>query len=354
VDLLRPHAGVAPRTFRSAGGLQYQPNKETFASTRIRPVVAEWLRKTNPLATVAEACGRLGLVLRGRVVCCQSEVLVGRSESVAVKNVFGDVHPSWMCPSNPDVREYLRALLADVSTAYPFATLELAAVSFPPCASAVRVDSPDTSLAGNSSLGPAGDWLLSLCFCESCRQSAAGEGVDAAAAARSATVLLERALASGEPVPKTVEGLLAADAVLRAHADWGCQQVTRLLRILRQACTCRLVVFRNGGTRARACDFPALAAECDGLLVPSPAPLGDSVEPAVAAGLADTGDIAKVEIVASAEPPACPDSAALVKALATAARLGVPAAAVDNYGQMPIHRLAWVKQAVRYATRESQ
>jgi hypothetical protein len=384
VGLLRPHRGVSPRTFRSEGGLQFQPGKDAYVGTRIRPVVAEWLRKANPLAAVAQGCQQRDLALRGRVVCCHSPVLASRYESCAVKDVFGDLHPAWLCPSNPDVREYVRALLADLSASYPFETLELEAASFPPpgephwqreiCPAGGRASRPPrpsratglNNLApcspaepqgeapeSQTPLGAAGDWLLSLCFCESCRQAAAGEGVDAAAAARSATVLLERALASGEPVPKSVEALLASDQILNDYAAWGCRQVTGLIALLRQACRCRLSVLRSGGPLTTGSDFAAIAAHCDALLTPPPEPT-DAVEPAIQAAAAGTRDIAKVEIGVTACTPACPDSAALVRALSTAARLGVGTAVVDNYGLLPMTRLAWIKQAARYAARESE
>jgi hypothetical protein len=195
--------------------------------------------------------------------------------------------------------------------------------------------------------------LLSLCFCESCRQSAAVDGVDAGAAARSATVIIEKALAADHPVSKSVDELLASDAVLRDYAAWRCRQVTRLVEALRVACKCRMVLVREGGPTATGSDFAALAPHCDALLAPLPHPLGDGVESAIQAAVADAGSAARVEIAASAYPPACPDSAALVRALSTAARMGVSAAVVDHYGQLPISRLAWVKQAARYATRES-
>src|SRR5262249_48576048 len=54
----RPHQGVSPRRFRTRGGVQFQPHSQTYASTRLRPIVAEWLRKTNPLTQVAEACAK--------------------------------------------------------------------------------------------------------------------------------------------------------------------------------------------------------------------------------------------------------------------------------------------------------
>lgn len=347
VGLLRPHREASPRTFRSEGGLQFQPNKDAYSATRVRPVVAEWLRKTNPLAAVAEGCERQGLTLRGRIVCCHSGALASRHEFAAVKDVFGDLHPAWVCPSNPDVRECLRTLVADLSGSYPFAALELEAASFPPAESwrAGREICPD--------LGIAGEWLLGLCFCESCRQSAASDGIDAASAARSATVLLERALATGEPVQKSVEALIASDPILSAFAAWGERQVARLLDLLRQACRCRLVLRREGGRLTTGSDFAGLAAYCDALLT-APAEPADEIEPAVQAAAGDMGDVGKVEVGVSACAPACPDSTTLVRALSRAARSGVRTAVVENYGLLPVKRLDWIKQAARYAVRESE
>lgn len=347
VGLLRPHRGVSPRTFRSEGGLQFQPNKDAYAATRLRPVVAEWLRKTNPLAAVAEGCERLGLSLRGRIVGCHSEALASRHQFVAVKDVFGDLHPAWLCPSNPDVREYLRALVSDLSTLYPFAALEIEAASFPPAGG--RNWGRETC----ADLGPTGEWLLGLCFCESCRQAATGEGIDAAAAARSATVLLERALATGEPVPKSVEALVASDQILGDYTAWGVRQVTGLIELLRGACRCRLVVRRAGDRLTTGSDFAAISAHCDALLT-SPLEPADEVEPVVQAAVADAGELGKVEVGVSACAPACPDSTTLVRALSTAARLGVRTAVVENYGLLPTRRLDWIKQAARYAVRESE
>ena len=43
VDQLRPHPGISPRTFRSAGGAQFQPASDRYAATRIRLSVPQVL-----------------------------------------------------------------------------------------------------------------------------------------------------------------------------------------------------------------------------------------------------------------------------------------------------------------------
>lgn len=345
---LRPHRGVEPRVFRSEGGVQFQPNRQGYDATRIRPAVATWLRKSNPLESLAEACAQRGLVLRGWLVCCHSPFTAGRFDFCAVKNVFGDVNPDWLCPANPDVREYLRALVRDLSEQYGFEALEMDSAAFPPAGTT------DTCQQVCPELGPVGGWLLGLCFCESCRQMATRDGVDAAAAVRSASVLLEKALASGEPVPGQVEDLLARDLALATYAQWRCRQVQELLGMLREACTCRLLLHRKGNSLSTGSDFRLLASHCDGLITAPAQPNTDDVESGIGAAAEEAGDVSRVEVGVSACSPHCGDSAMLVRAFSRAAAMGVQSFSVANYGLLPLARLGWIKQAVRYAQREAQ
>ena len=166
IDQLRCHPGVSPRTFRSAGGAQFQPDASSYEGTRIRPVVATWLGKRNPLAALADACQKRGLKLRGWTVCCHSSLGVARHPTCAVKDVFGDPNPTWLCPVNPDVREYLRAMVDDLTRNYAFDAIELERPSF---------DANPHAHAHHKigfELGDVGRWLYHLCFCESCRQAA--------------------------------------------------------------------------------------------------------------------------------------------------------------------------------------
>src|SRR5690606_681998 len=127
----------------------------------------------------------------------------------------------------------------------------------------------------------------------------------------------------------------------------------RLVALLRRACRCRLVI-RRGETPAGGNDYSAINEHSDALLTAPPKPVTDEVQQVIQVAAAEAGDVARVEVGVSACAPECPDSAALVRALSTAARLGVRTAVVENYGLLPLPRLAWIKQAARYATREAE
>ncbi len=348
VDQLRPHASNGPRRFISAGGAQFQPQGACYASTRLRPVVADWLRKTNPLAALAEACAKRDLKLRGWHVCCHGSAMVARYPASGVKDVFGVSSPAWLCPSNLDVRECLRAMVEDLGTHYGFEAIELERACFPTDLHAHHHEKVGFAC------GPAGDWLRGLCFCESCRQMAAHEGTDVAAAAKVATRCLETILTRGEPLAMEPGELLEREPALAAYADWRRGQVTSLVKLIRTTCPCRLVVHRSGPPLWGATDFGALAAACDALLAPCYDSDPQRLATAVRAAAADTGSVERVEVGLSACTPPCPDAAGLVAAMRQAVEQGVRSANIYNYGLIPLSRLEWIRQAVRYATREAR
>lgn len=357
VAVLRPHKGVSPRTFRSEGGLQFQPSREAYAATRLRPTTAGWLKKSNPLTAIAEGCAARGLALRGRLYCCHSELLASKFDFASVKDVWGDAHPGWLCPNNPDVRAFFHALVVDAASVGALESLEIAALGFAPpslwrCARSLPAD-----------VGPAGEWLLSICFCESCRQAAGMEGIDSWATARSVSVTLDRALAVGEPVAGSIADLMESDPIVAAYARFAERQVSRLVNMLGQACPCRLIAEASPaalraigaspgrtGHVAASGDAPA-AARIAGIV--TPATLGD-VQPVLAAAIAEIGDTSRLDLRTSADPASCPDSAALVRAFSIATGLGIRTASITHYGLLPQDRLGWIKQATRYAQRESE
>jgi hypothetical protein len=346
IEQLRPHPGVSPRTFRSPGGAQFQPVPEFYAATRIRPVVAPWLKKSNPLAAVSQGCEKRGLKLRAWTVCCHGSATVAKYPVFAMKDVFGDPSATWMCPVNPDVREYLRALVEDLTTHYLFDTIELERPSFPE-----KLHSHAHHKMGVA-LGPVGEFLYNLCFCESCRQTAKRDGVDVEAAAAAATDGLTAILSDGDLEASSRESFLSENPDLATFVDWRCRQVTSLVASLKQASPVRVVVHRVGDRYMTATDWRAVAGACDGLLAPC-SYSADAMASLVQEVCGDTGDMSGVELSFKACTPQCPSAEAFVSAVAGAARLGVRSVDVYNYGLLPMGRMEWVRRASRYAQREA-
>ena len=96
------------------------------------------------------------------------------------------------------------------------------------------------------------------------------------------------------------------------------------------------------------------APHCDALLTQCPHPDREGAIGTIIRDASDeAGGLAHVELGFTACSPECPDSATFVGSVAQAAKSGVRSVNVYNYGMLPLGRLAWIKQASRYARRET-
>ena len=277
---------------------------------------------------------------------------------MAVKNVFADPDPTWLCPVNPDVREYLAGLVADLSANYPISTIELESPTFPP-----QLHRHSHYKLGVT-MGPIGEFLMQLCFCESCRQRALEAQVDVDMAARSVRTHLERLLqggGAGGPARaqpgrhvSSLTEFVQRDPAIEAYLRWRQAELTRVVGMLRSACACRLIVYVLGDELQAGADWAQIGRGVDGLLCQCFDTAEDTVERAVDRFAEAAGGVDRLAIGLYAAPPASPDSATLVRRMTRAAELGVRTVNIYNYGIVPEANLEWVRQAIRSARRAAQ
>lgn len=325
VDALRVHKGVSPRTFRSRGGAQFQPQAEHYAGTRLRPVVAEWLRRKDPLPHVIEAAIKRGLGVRGEIVCSDAPTIADKYPHAACKNVYGDPSPSRLCPANPDVQEYLRALVANLQQGYALAEIEISGLDWR--GPKFAADTPlDTSPTRPALARRAIAYLGAICFCESCRQQADRAGLNVTRIAQEVEATLDRLLSSGEAA-EDVDGIRAQIDGLAAYEAYQ----HKLLLHLRLPTP----VVATAIAPAPAGTNPATPLTGQILVPPGAAAIEPDwlVDVTLDGPLADAADLVR-----------------WVSELVTASPRGVTFA---HYGAMPRARLAWVKQAIRKAQRDT-
>jgi len=347
IDQLRPHAGKGPTRFRSEGGAQFQYDPAGYASTRMRPVAADWLGRSNPLRRMGEACRKRGMHLRAWHVCCHNPATVARYPDHAIQDVFGQRSTEWLCPADPDVREWLRCSLRDLTRQNTFDAVELEAACFPTRWRA------GTAFKSGVELGPVDQWLTGLCFCASCRQAAMREDIDADRIAEEVRAHLARVFATGRATPGDVASFAAQQPALADFVACRQRQVSALVASIREDCPTRIVVHREGERFWGGVDFEALAKHGDALMV-----LFYEADPArmdepVAAARGETGDIGRVELALSACTPPCASSETLVASMKRAVELGIRSVNISNYGLMPLARIDWLNHASRYARREA-
>jgi hypothetical protein len=144
----------------------------------------------------------------------------------ATQNAFGDRYLTDLCPSNPEVRAYARALASDIAR-YEISTILAESLHFHVLAHGYHHE------RYFEELGTVGIYLLGLCFCTHCLAAARRTGVDAEMVHRSVQNELGRRFAgdgsSEDTGELTREGLAAfGGEPLLGYLDARTQTVTSL------------------------------------------------------------------------------------------------------------------------------
>lgn len=318
-------------TFDCAAAAHFQPDSVRHGSSRIRPHAAAWLKNRNPLERIAKVAERERLRLRVRVSCLKGEALVSRNAHAACVNVFGDVSREWLCASHPDVREYVTNLIDDLWTNYGLEAVELE-----------DLDARDERglFAFGATLNQVAGHVASTCFCASCRQRAADASLNLDSV-RSA--LIER-------WQRTVDGLVsnesdsAPEETLASSARVRSAAVSSLLQSIRERSTV--------GLRYIQPSLPTLVSEAaaQGAGV-SIIPVDSSKWTAASTAMTDSSN--EREALIPTHPGAFRDGPALVALVHQLAGSGCAAIQFDHYGVTSESGFESVRQAVRYARRES-
>ncbi len=373
--MLRARAADAPRTYRATGGLWFHPDPRRYEVTRLKPIISHEMRSRDPFARLTAACAARNLALRVRLSGTFHPLAARRHPEMVTKDVFGRHDDERLCPLNPDVAEYLAALIADLSAAHALDALEIVWPAFRPPAEAT-----DGLLLGVEP-GPAERFLLNLCFCESCLQRARADDVEVELVARHARESLDRFLAAAQPVADSLPALLAAHPLLRRFHDWREQQAAALIaRLAREAAAPLVVDERSLVGRAlqeppatgQAVDaapsaadpaqpglFPASNAADplpgpDRVLVRVETPEPDAVSVAVARGRRCCTDPTGVEIELPCAPQILRTPATLTPTLLAAIDQSVRTVTLAQLGLLAAPALETIRQALRHARRTAE
>src|SRR5829696_67396 len=169
---LFPHNPAHKVRYLEGGAVFFQPDGSCYEDLRLQPRVAELARTGDPLGDLCAAAGERGMDVNAWVVFLHSDRLGFTRPECATQNVFGDRYFTDLCPSNPEVRAYARALASDVAR-YEVSTILAESLHFHGLAHGYHHE------RYFEELGNIGTYLLGLCFCTHCLEAARQAGVDA-------------------------------------------------------------------------------------------------------------------------------------------------------------------------------
>jgi hypothetical protein len=191
------------------------PAGERWQGRALRPYAAGDWAPGDAFGEAAAALADAGLEVHTWVVLAHNSRLGAEHPETSVVNAYGDRYPWAPCIAQPATRTYLVDLAAEAAVRPGAAGTELESLGWYGFAHLHAHDK-----TGGVGLGDAGQYLMSLCFCGTCR---AGYGTDAdelAAAVRNALEPVWRGAPSDGGWP-AVEKLLGAEraAVTRAWRE---------------------------------------------------------------------------------------------------------------------------------------
>jgi len=151
-----------------AGVVYFTPHQEYYRGTKLKPVKSRQLGNYDALEAAIEGARKRGLLVFAWIICLRNEKLAAENPECSIKNIFNVRDPTWLCPNNPDSREYLLALVEDIISNYDVNGLELESLGF-----GTLLPHPRGLVADSLT-----DSLLKLCFCDDCKRAAERMGYD--------------------------------------------------------------------------------------------------------------------------------------------------------------------------------
>ncbi|WP_283402404.1 hypothetical protein [Halorubrum sp. DM2] len=211
VQTLNPH-NPERKTFFADASVYFQPDLDHYGS--ITPDVNATMGDDDWLATIADGFADTPVDLNSWSATFHSSSLGRQHPEATLESPFGDSLVWGLCPSNPAVQAYGRALTTDLASRDVFGTIEMELADY----------QYGTGYGWHhqewfTRLGPLGEFLFGLCFCEHCRDHATAVGVDVETARESARSGLS-ALFEGELAYDTdIAGWLAEHPSVGRYAE---------------------------------------------------------------------------------------------------------------------------------------
>lgn len=336
--------------FPEDGVLYYNTDLENFKGLRIQPKVGQFAKEHPHFwdELFKETQSR-GMTLSGWHVCLHNTRIGMEYPDTCVHNAFGDAVYYNQCPSNPDVREYMCALIDDVCSHLPLHALELESMNFMGHAHEFHHEKDGIGLTSLQ------DFLLSLCFCDSCTERAKSQGVDILPAKAIVRLMLEDIAAQDFP-PQTDEKFLregieyfSSSPQLYEYLKWRTTVVTSLVKEVHKSVAGRsklyfLSLLPHSGSWLFGVDLKEISALCEGAVVCSYDCGTEKAKADLEESRRDFAKGSELLIGMRCFMPEYANADAFAEKLTAAKKQGIDGAIFYNYGLIPKAHLKWISK----------
>ncbi len=182
-----PHNPRRKVHFFDRGEFFFRPDRAGYEGLRIQPRVSPVAREHDVLAETCQKAEKRGLRVHAWTVFLHAD-RPDEYPDCSPRNAFDDPYPGDLCPANPDVRAYVRALVSDVAR-YEVATVLAESLHYHGLEHGHHHERYFIDMDERTR------FLLGLCFCEHCLAVARRLGIDGGAVRAAVREELERVFA---------------------------------------------------------------------------------------------------------------------------------------------------------------
>lgn len=209
---LLPHNAKHHVHFIEEGAVYFQPSRRFFGTTKMKPRISRLAADRDILGDIVEACGKKGIATTAWTVAIHNTYLGTKYPELTTQNVFGDRYFHSLCPSQPDVMAYMRALASNLAS-YPIDAVEFETFEFVPFRHYAFIEKEGMRVT------PLAGILLSLCFCPACLLAAKRFRIKAGAVAKAVRLWLNKYFEGKNRFPETIESGISSIPGLLEYLD---------------------------------------------------------------------------------------------------------------------------------------
>ena len=348
---LLPHNRQNRVYFIEEGAVYFQPSPEFFGSTKIKPRVSRLAAERDVFREIVEACAKRGVATTAWTVTVHNTHLGTEYPELTTVNVYGDRYPHSLCPSQPDVMAYMRALAANLAS-FPLDAVEWETFEYIPYRHYAFVEKEGIGIT------PMAAVLLSLCFCPACLAAAKQRRINAKTVAKGVKQWLNDYFDGKNRSLGPVESQLSRVPGLAEYLDMrfdvlagGLKEAADVLHAQKKQVISIIISQETRRDYATGVDLERLAKISDAmeiLFYGRPAREAAAAVQAIRDGAA--GD---VKVYAAVRPgnPDADNAKGVIEMTNNLLRGGADGISYYNFGLLEKFHLDWVRQAIAQSGR---
>ena len=182
---LHPHNQKHHVYYIEEGAIYFKPWSRFFERTKMKPRVSRLVTERDFWKDIVTACEKRGIGTTAWSVFFHNSYLGATYPEYTTQNAFGDRYIHSLCPSQPAVMDYMRAVARNLA-AYPIQAVEFECFEFIPFRHYSFLEKEGTKLTPFAAL------LMSICFCPACLLQAKQRHVNGGAVAKLTKIWLEQ------------------------------------------------------------------------------------------------------------------------------------------------------------------